>query len=72
MLWRTLKYEEFYIWAYTEGWEAEISLARFLWRYCYVRPHSSLEGKTPDAVYTATKNSPSRLEIVISGGKAVQ
>jgi putative transposase len=29
-LWRTVKYEEVYIHAYSDGWEAEISLARFL------------------------------------------
>ena len=55
MLWHTVKYEEVYIHAYSDGWEAEISLARFLWRYCHVRPHSSLGGKTPYAVYTETK-----------------
>jgi putative transposase len=41
-LWRTIKYEEVFLRAYSDGWEAEISLARFLWRYCHVRPHSSL------------------------------
>ena len=30
-LWRTVKYEEVYLHAYSDGWEAEISLARFLW-----------------------------------------
>ncbi|WP_231598224.1 IS3 family transposase [Synechococcus sp. CBW1002] len=34
-LWRTVKYEEVYLRAYSDGWEAEISLARFLWRYCH-------------------------------------
>jgi len=34
-LWRTVKYEEVYLHAYSDGWEAEISLARFLWRYCH-------------------------------------
>jgi len=48
--WRTVKYEEVYLHAYSDGWEAEISLARFLWRYCYVRPHSSLGGRTPHEV----------------------
>jgi len=71
-LWRTLKYEEVYLHAYSDGWEAEISLARFLWRYCHVRPHSSLGGKTPYAVYTETEPSPSRLELTISGAKVVQ
>ena len=49
-LWRTLKYEEVYLHAYNDGWEAEVNLARFLWRYCHVRPHSSLGGKTPQEV----------------------
>jgi transposase InsO family protein len=30
--------------SYSDGWDAGISLARFLWRYCQVRPHSSLGG----------------------------
>ena len=58
-LWRTLKYEEVYLRAYRDGWEAEISFARFLWRYCHVRSHSSLGGKTPYAVYTESESSPS-------------
>ena len=66
-LWRTVQYEEVYIHAYSDGWEAEISLARFLWRYCHVRPHSSLRGKTPYAVYGL-----SRLELTISGARTVQ
>ena len=71
-LWRTVKYEEVYIHAYSDGWETEISLASILWRYCHVRPHSSLVGKTPYAVYTETEPSPSRLELTISGAKTVQ
>jgi putative transposase len=71
-LWRTLKYEEVYLRAYSHGWEAEINLARFLWRYCHVRPHSSLGGKTPYAVYTETEPIPSRLELTISGARAAQ
>jgi hypothetical protein len=71
-LWRTLKYEEVYLRAYSDDWDAEISLARFLWRYCHVRPHSSLGGKTPYAIYTETEPSPSRPQLTISGAKAVQ
>ena len=37
-LWRTVKYEEVYLRAYNDGWEAEICLARFIWRYCHVKP----------------------------------
>ena len=33
---RTVKYDEVYLRAYSDGWEAEASLARFLWRYCHV------------------------------------
>jgi len=47
---RTVKYKEVYLRAYSDGWEAETSLARLLWRYCHVRPHSSLGGKTPNEV----------------------
>jgi putative transposase len=46
-LWRTLKYEEVYLHAYNDGWEAEANLARFLWRRNRVRLPSSLGGKTP-------------------------
>ena len=62
-LWRTVKYEEVYLRAYSNGWEAEISLARFLWRYCHVRPHSSLGGRTPHEVYTETEPAPIRKEV---------
>jgi putative transposase len=57
-LWRTVKYEEVYLRAYSDGWEAETSLARFLWRYCHVSPHSSLGGRTPHQDYTETEPAP--------------
>jgi putative transposase len=71
-LWRTVKYEEVYLHAYRDGWEAEISLARFLWRYCHVRPHSSLGGRTPHEVYTETEPCSSRPELTMSGAGTVQ
>jgi putative transposase len=71
-LWRTVKYEEVYLHAYSDGWEAEISLARFLWRYCHVRPHSSLGGRTPHEVYTETEPCSSRPELTMSGAGNVQ
>ena len=70
-LWRTLKYEEVYLRAYGDGWEAEISLAHFLWRYCHVRPHSSLGGRTPHSVYTEAEPCPTRPELTTSGAKPV-
>ena len=71
-LWRTVKYEEVYLRAYSDGWEAEISLARFLWRYCHVRPHSSLGGRTPHEVYTETEPCSSRPRLTMSGAGTVQ
>ena len=71
-LWRTVKYEEVYLRAYSDGWEAEISLARFLWRYCHVRPHSSLGGRTPHEVYSETEPCSSRPELTMSGARSVQ
>ena len=71
-LWRTVKYEEVYLHAYSDGWEAEISLARFLWRYCHVRPHSSLGGRTPNEVYTETELCSTRLGLTMSGATSVQ
>ena len=71
-LWRTVKYEEVYLRAYSDGWEAEISLARFLWRYCHVRPHSSLGGRTPHEVHTETKPCSSRPRLTMSGTGTVQ
>jgi putative transposase len=71
-LWRTVKYEEVYLRAYSDGWEAEVNLARFLWRYCHVRPHSSLGGRTPHEVYTEIKPCSSRLELTTSGARSVQ
>ena len=71
-LWRTVKYEEVYLRAYSDGWEAEVSLARFLWRYGHVRPHSALGGRTPNEVYAETKPCSSRPGLTMSGAKAVQ
>lgn len=50
-LWRTVRYEEVYLHAYSDGGEAEISPPRFLWRYCHARPHSSLGSRTPHEAY---------------------
>ena len=71
-LWRTVKYEEVYLHAYSDGWEAEISLARFLWRYCLVRPHSSLGGRTPHEVYIEIEPCFYRPELTMSGTRTVQ
>jgi hypothetical protein len=49
-----------------------IKLSRFLWRYCYARPHSSLGSKTPYTNYTKIEPSCSRSELAILGGGIFQ
>ena len=50
-LWRTIKYEEVYLHAYESVSQAKASLAKFITFYNSGRPHSSLDGHTPDSVY---------------------
>ena len=50
-LWRTVKYEEVYLRAYDCVPEARASIARYLAFYNTGRPHSSLDGRTPDEAY---------------------
>ena len=50
-LWRSLKYEEVYLRAYDSVSEARASIGRYLDFYNKRRPHSSLDGTTPDTAY---------------------
>ena len=50
-LWRTIKYEEVYLKAYDSVSEARASIARYLAFYNHARPHSALDGRTPDEAY---------------------
>ena len=50
-LWRTIKYEEVYLRAYDSVSAARESLCRYLTFYNTRRPHSSLDGRTPDQAY---------------------
>jgi putative transposase len=50
-LWRSVKYEEVYLRAYTNGTDARTSLARYFRPYNAVRSHQSLDYRTPDEVY---------------------
>jgi putative transposase len=50
-LWRSVKYEEVYLRDYSDGWEAEASLARYFRFYCEERIHQALGYQTPAAVY---------------------
>lgn len=50
-LWRSVKYEEVYLKAYDSVSEARASIGRYLAFYNQGRPHSSLDGRTPDEAY---------------------
>ena len=49
--WRTVKYEEVYLRAYETVSDARHHLDRYMTFYNTGRPHSSLNDRTPDAVY---------------------
>jgi len=50
-LWRSVKYEEVYLRAYSAVSEARASIGRYLAFYNGRRPHSSLGARTPDQAY---------------------
>lgn len=50
-LWKSVKYEEVYLRAYETVGEARSSIGRYLDFYNARRPHSSLDGRTPDQAY---------------------
>ena len=50
-LWRSVKYEEVYLRAYDTVPHARASIARYLAFFNQQRPHSSLDGRTPDEAY---------------------
>jgi putative transposase len=50
-LWRSVKYEDIYLRAYESASAVRTGLNRYFNFYNSRRPHSSLDGKTPDQVY---------------------
>ncbi len=52
-LWKSIKYEEVYLRAYETVSAARSGIGRYLEFYNGRRPHSSLDGSTPDAFYFA-------------------
>jgi len=59
-LWRSIKYEEVYLYAYDSVTAAKQGLERYITKYNQIRPHSSLDRKTPDEFYF--ENLPSQLK----------
>lgn len=52
-LWRSLKYEEVYLYEYQTPREARQGITRYFDMYNFERPHQSLKYKTPAAVFNA-------------------
>jgi putative transposase len=50
-LWRSVKYDNVYLHAYVTLRELKVGLARYFDFYNSLRPHQSLEDRTPDEVY---------------------
>jgi putative transposase len=53
-LWKSVKYEEVYLKAYDSVSHARESIGRYLHHYNSFRPHSALDGRTPDEAYFNT------------------
>jgi putative transposase len=51
--WRTLKWDEVYLKDYESMAAAKENIRRYIEKYNTVRPHASLEGRTPMNVYTS-------------------
>jgi putative transposase len=49
--WRSIKYEDIYLKSYENPRELSKGISAYVQRYNAVRPHQSLDGKTPDEVY---------------------
>ena len=52
-LWKSIKYEEVYLHAYESVSDARAGIGRYLEFYNSRRPHSTLDGSTPDEFYFA-------------------
>ena len=65
-LWRSVKYEEVYLKAYDSVSEARASIGRYLAFYNERRPHSALDGRTPDEAYLQKQeNGDGRMTVAV-------
>jgi putative transposase len=74
-LWRSVKYEEVYLKDYTDGWQAESSLATYFRFYNEERIHQALDYRTPLEVYrerdSSGKGPPDEKRIEIARNKLI-
>ena len=54
-LWRSVKYEEVYLYKHETVTELHQGLTRYFKEYCYERPHQSLANCTPAEAYFGLK-----------------
>ena len=66
--WRSLKYEEVYLYAYSDLNEARAGLERYMRYYNGARRHSRLGKNTPDAVYRQSMGNPALPGLLIPVG----
>ena len=59
-LWRTVKHEEVYLKAYSNGREARAGLDAYFSFYNTQRPHQALGYRTPAEVHSASSDEPSK------------
>ncbi len=66
--WRSLKYEEVYLYAYSDLNEARAGLERYICYYNGARRHSRLGKNTPEAVYRESMGNPALPGLLIPAG----
>ena len=54
-LWRSVKYEEIYLYAYETPREVKMGLERYFHFYNEGKPHQGIQDRTPDEIYFGTK-----------------
>lgn len=61
-LWRTVKYEDIYLKAYSDGWQLEAGLQAYFEFYNAQRFHQSLAYQTPEQVFKGAKSHLNQVE----------